>query len=105
MSILTILATMIAPTVTNVDAQSNGDKHDYNCAPGEIPKGKGCVSCGPGEIQVATKCQKCPKGTFANGCCRCDPELPEGIAGLGETQLPFVSENMANSISSSTGTY
>ena len=43
---------MIAPTVTNVDAQSNGDKHDYNCAPGEIPKGKECVSCGPGQIQI-----------------------------------------------------
>ena len=76
---------MIAPTVTNVDAQSSGDKHDYNCAPGEIPKGKECVSCGPGEIQVGTKCQKCPKGTFANGCCRCDPELPEGIFSLTGT--------------------
>ena len=37
-----------------------GDKHDYNCPPGEIPKGKECVSCGAGEIQVGTKCQKYP---------------------------------------------
>jgi hypothetical protein len=85
MSILTILATMIAPTLTNVNAQSSGDKWDLDCAPGEIPKGKECVSCGPGEIQVGIKCIKCPKGTFANGCCRCDPELPEGIFSLTGT--------------------
>lgn len=66
----------------------------------------GCVSCGPGEIQVGTHCEKGPPGTFANGCCKCDPELPEGSSGfVGETQLHFVSANMANSISSLTGIY
>ena len=85
----------------------NDNNDDGNCAPGEIPdENGGCVSCGPGEIQVGTHCEKCPPGTFANGCCRCDPELPEGSAGLvGETQLYFVSANMANSISSLTGIY
>ncbi len=85
----------------------NDNNDDGKCAPGEIPdENGGCVSCGPGEIQVGTHCEKCPPGTFANGCCRCDPELPEGSAGLvGETQLYFVSANMANSISSLTGIY
>ena len=64
------------------------------------------MSCGPGEIQVGTHCEKCPPGTFANGCCKCDPELPEGSSGfVGEIQLHFVSANMANSISSLTGIY
>jgi hypothetical protein len=88
------------------DQGDNDNDDDGNCAPGEIPGENGCVSCGPGEIQVGTHCEKCPPGTFANGCCRCDPELPEGSAGLvGETQLHFVSANMANSISSLTGIY
>ena len=91
----------------NDQGDNNNNDQDGNCAPGEIPdENGGCVSCGPGEIQVGTHCEKCPPGTFANGCCRCDPELPEGSAGLvGEPQLHFVSENMANSISSLTGTY
>ena len=92
---------------TNNNQGDNDNNDDGNCAPGEIPdENGGCVSCGPGEIQVGTHCEKCPPGTFANGCCRCDPELPEGSAGLvGETQLYFVSANMANSISSLTGIY
>ncbi len=91
----------------NNNQGDNDNDQDGNCAPGEIPdENGGCVSCGPGEIQVGTHCEKCPPGTFANGCCRCDPELPEGSAGLvGETQLHFVSANMANSISSLTGIY
>ena len=86
---------------------NNDNNDDGNCAPGEIPnENGGCVSCGPGEIQVGTHCEKCPPGTFANGCCKCDPELPEGSSGfVGETQLHFVSANMANSISSLTGIY
>ena len=86
---------------------NNDNNVDGNCAPGEIPnENGGCVSCGPGEIQVGTHCEKCPPGTFANGCCKCDPELPEGSSGfVGETQLHFVSANMANSISSLTGIY
>jgi uncharacterized membrane protein len=89
--------------------QNNGNNNNQgeHCAPGEIPsENGGCVSCGPGEIQVGTHCEKCPPGTFANGCCKCDPELPEGSSGfVGETQLHFVSANMANSISSLTGIY
>jgi hypothetical protein len=86
---------------------NNDNNDDGDCAPGEIPsENGGCVSCGPGEIQVGTHCEKCPPGTFANGCCKCDPELPEGSSGfVGETQLHFVSANMANSISSLTGIY
>ena len=86
---------------------NNDNNDDGNCAPGEIPsENGGCVSCGPGEIQVGTHCEKCPPGTFANGCCKCDPELPEGSSGfVGETQLHFVSANIANSISSLTGIY
>ena len=86
---------------------NNNNNDNGNCAPGEIPRENGgCVSCGPGEIQVGTHCEKCPPGTFANGCCKCDPELPEGSSGfVGETQLHFVSANMANSISSLTGIY
>ena len=91
----------------NDNQGDNNNNNNGNCAPGEIPnENGGCVSCGPGEIQVGTHCEKCPPGTFANGCCKCDPELPEGSSGfVGETQLHFVSANMANSISSLTGIY
>jgi len=112
---LTALGAMMMTLGQQVYAANNNDNQgdnndnndDGNCAPGEIPsENGGCVSCGPGEIQVGTHCEKCPPGTFANGCCKCDPELPEGSSGfVGETQLHFVSANIANSISSLTGIY
>ena len=91
----------------NDNQGGNNNNQGEHCAPGEIPsENGGCVSCGPGEIQVGTHCEKCPPGTFANGCCKCDPELPEGSSGfVGETQLHFVNANMANSISSLTSIY
>ena len=112
---LTALGAMMMTLGQQVYAANNNDNQgdnndnndDGNCAPGEIPsENGGCVSSGPGEIQVGTHCEKCPPGTFANGCCKCDPELPEGSSGfVGETQLHFVSANIANSISSLTGIY